>query len=465
MLFQSPQFAAFFAIVVLLTVVCRHRTLRHAVLLLASYTFYSAWDPRFLSLLVLSTVVDFVAGRRLAATTDPAARKRWLLVSLVVNLGILGAFKYFGFFTDAAANLAGWFGLDLPRTSLEIVLPIGISFYTFQTMSYTLDIYRGRLQPEPSLLRFALYVAFFPQLVAGPIVRARTFLPQLRTDRPPRLANLPAGALLFAVGLFKKIVIADHMASVVDPVFSTPELYGTAALWFAALAYAVQIYCDFSGYSDMAIGIGRILGYRLPRNFDRPYSSCSPRELWTRWHISLSSWLRDYLYIPLGGNRRGSVRTHWNLMVTMLLGGLWHGANWTFVLWGFLHGAALSVHRAFRGGASTGAPRLLSRTAMFGFLLLTWVVFRAESIPAALGMLSQMLSVSHGREALEVSRVGFLSALMLLVAVEQADLSVRLEQRVRRAPPALKMYAAGLLVAMSYSLSAGANRAFIYFQF
>jgi alginate O-acetyltransferase complex protein AlgI len=465
-LFQSPLFVFFFVAVVALLFLVRRRPLRHAVLLLASYTFYAAWDPRFLVLIWLSTAVDFFVGQRLPVATGSRGKRSLLMISMVSNLGILGVFKYFDFFAASATDLAALLGVSLHPTTLDVVLPVGISFYTFQSMSYTLDIYRGRLTPEPSALRFALYVAFFPQLVAGPIVRASHFLPQLARDRLPRLQDLAPGLLLFCVGLFKKIAMADHFGRFADPLFGNPELYSSPALALGVFCYAAQIYCDFSGYSDMAIGLGRILGYRLPRNFERPYRARTPREFWRRWHISLSTWLRDYLYISLGGNRSGTARTHWNLFVTMLLGGLWHGANYTFLLWGALHGAGLSADRAL--GSPDPKQDRGSLLGWFGTMILVgggWVIFRSSSLPEAALYFSRLLSFGGAIETPDPWQTLFILVLGVPFVIGQTRIGARLEQHVRRSGSVYQAFAAGALFAAAYALSIGENRVFIYFQF
>ena len=347
MLFQSPIFWLFFAFICLLIWHLRSLRLRHWVLLLASYFFYAAWDIRYLSLILISTAIDFWCGQRIYNTET--RKKLFLWISLLTNLGILGLFKYFNFFSESANALLQHFGIALSPVTLSVTLPVGISFYTFQSMSYTIDIYRMKLKPEPSFIRFALFVAFFPQLVAGPIVRASQFLPQLYRENNLNLKHIPSGLLLFSVGLFQKIVMADHLGTLVDRIFDTPEFYSRGMLTLGMIAYGFQIFCDFAGYSNMAIGVGRILGYRIPRNFKSPYAATNPQEFWKRWHISLSTWLKDYLYIPMGGSRgAGRLRTARNLMTTMVLGGLWHGANWTFVLWGTLHGLLLAIWHGFK---------------------------------------------------------------------------------------------------------------------
>jgi alginate O-acetyltransferase complex protein AlgI len=356
--------------------------LRKVFLLAASYYFYAYWDWRFCGLLLISTAVDFSVGQGLKRSDDPK-RRRWLLAaSLVTNLGLLGFFKYYNFFVGSLTALLEPIGWDC--NSLNIILPVGISFYTFQTLSYTIDVYRRQLTPEDSPLDFALFVAFFPQLVAGPIVRARDFLPQTKTLRRLSWPRFHDGLRQFVFGMFKKVVIADHLAVIVDFAYPHAEAFSGPTLILATLAYAAQIYCDFSGYSDMAIGLARAMGYDFPENFDHPYLARSPREFWRRWHISLSTWLRDYLYIPLGGNRKGRLRTGLNLMLTMLLGGLWHGASWTFVFWGGLHGSALVVDRATGRRAEARKPgraaSLVGWVITMGVVLVGWVFFRYGSL-------------------------------------------------------------------------------------
>ena len=313
--------------------------------LIASYVFYGWWDYRFLILIALSTCIDFYLSVLINNQEDPKRRKAVLAMSIFVNLAFLGFFKYFNFFIDSANDLLGLTGYGSGLTPMHIILPVGISFYTFQSMSYTIDVYRRAIRPEPSLLKFATFIGFFPQLVAGPIVRAVDFLPQLQKDHKFNWSNFQVGLAQVLVGFGKKIVIADSLAPFVDGVFAFPGSYTSLVLIIGVVFYSFQIYCDFSGYSDIAIGIARMLGFTFPMNFNLPYFSRSFSEFWERWHISLSSWLRDYLYIPLGGNRGGKFNMYRNLMLTMLLGGLWHGANYTFIVWGLLHGFYLVVQR------------------------------------------------------------------------------------------------------------------------
>lgn len=357
MLFHEPSFWLFFAAFAAAWVLARHTVAgRNAVALAGSYVFYAAWDWRFLGLIVFSTLLDFIAGLKIAEAGTPRLRRAWLAASVAGNLGVLAFFKYWNFFQESAAALFAALGLPIRPWTLDIILPVGISFYTFQTMSYSLDVHAGRMQPTRNLLAFAAYVAFFPQLVAGPIERAHRLLPQFLGPRVIDEHAFRRGLDLIAWGLFKKVVVADQLAPFVDLVYALDHPPpGLAAL--ATVAFGFQIYADFSGYSDIARGLARLLGFELAINFNRPYFADSLRDFWHRWHISLSTWLRDYLYIPLGGNRRGVWCTFRNLAVTMALGGLWHGAAWHFVLWGCWHGLGLILER------KTGMGRIIRKTS------------------------------------------------------------------------------------------------------
>jgi alginate O-acetyltransferase complex protein AlgI len=392
--FSSLRFLIFLGCMLALLALPASVARKKILLAIGSCFFYAAWDWRYLGLLLTISVIDYWCGARIARTDDARARKWWLAASVVSNLCILGYFKYFNFFIANWNGFAAPIGWSLPYR--EILLPAGISFYTFKSMSYTIDIYRREIEPCRSQLDYTTFVTFFPELIAGPIVRASVFLPQM--DRPigPTRERLASGFNLFLLGLTKKRVIADNVATIVDPIFAAPQDYSSISVWCAVVAYALQIYCDFSGYSDMAIACARMIGYDLPQNFDMPYLSQNPSEFWRRWHITLSSWLRDYLYIPLGGNRRGPVRTYVNLMITMLLGGLWHGASWNFVLWGGLHGAALGAHRMFQRGARKWLPAWVSIVLMDLFVLVCWVPFRSPTFAATGHILAKMCFVGSG---------------------------------------------------------------------
>lgn len=361
---------------------------QNRMLLLASYYFYGSWDWRFLGLIGLTTTLDFFLANAIEDSHDPKLRKLYLAISLVANLSILGFFKYFGFFTDSLVELLARFGLQPDWRTLNIILPVGISFYTFQTLSYTIDVYRRELRPARNIFDFALYVSFFPQLVAGPIERASRFLPQIMSKRVMTLEKTTRGIFLILLGLFKKVAIANGLATSVDAIYNSSGTVGTLDIVLATYLFAIQIYCDFSGYSDIARGVAKLLGFDLMVNFETPYFALNPSDFWRRWHISLSTWLRDYLYIPLGGSRQGTGKTYRNLMVTMTLGGIWHGAAWNFVFWGVYQGAVLCLHRLFAGakpkirtvtGFWGGLRRAFWILAFFQVTAYGWLLFRASS--------------------------------------------------------------------------------------
>ena len=403
MLFDTTLFVWFLLIVFFgFWLMVRYPVARVVWLLGASYVFYASWNPSLLLLILFSTALDYHAGRGIYRATRMEQRRAWLALSLVGNLGLLAVFKYADFVLESVNRVAAAAGAGGSIPLLDLVLPVGISFYTFQTLSYTLDIYRGRLKAVDNPLHFALFVAFFPQLVAGPIVRAADFLPQLLREPRYDARQHGVGLFLIAGGLIKKVAIANVLAvNLVDRVFDSPELYSSLEVLAAMHGYALQIYCDFSGYSDVAIGVALLLGFRLPENFRRPYMSANLADFWRRWHISLSSWLRDYLYVPLGGNRGTELGTYRNLFLTMLLGGLWHGASWTFVVWGALHGGALAVLRLWQRleeRAVRAVPRrppsgwwvALSTLVTFEFVNLCWVFFRAPDFGTAFRVLGRL---------------------------------------------------------------------------
>jgi len=376
--------------------------LRLWLMLVASLIFYAWWDWRFVFLLLFSSIVDYSLGLLLENEHDDAARRRLIFLSVGVNLGVLGFFKYFNFFAASAAELSRSLGLPASYSALNIVLPVGISFYVFKTMSYTIDVYRRTERAERDLLRFTTFVVFFPELVAGPIVRASLMLPQLRSDHRFSYERMVSGLTLVASGYVRKVAIADSIGPLVDIRFAHPEAHNGMSLLIGVYLYAFQIYCDFSGYSSIAIGLARIFGFDFGINFDRPYFSRGFSEFWTRWHVSLSSWLRDYLYIPLGGNRGGRWATVRNLSITMLLGGLWHGANWTFVIWGALHGLYLVIQH-FLAPSYKRVIRVLRIPALasdvflivlvFHLTCFGWVFFRAGSFANAWHVLHGILSI------------------------------------------------------------------------
>jgi alginate O-acetyltransferase complex protein AlgI len=467
LLFNSVEFALFFAIVVAAYWWSLPR-FRNPILLGASYFFYANWDWRFLGLLLISTVVDFSIGQRLRTAQDPGRRKLLLTTSMAVNLGILGLFKYANFFIDSFAELVGGLGLNPNEPFLTVVLPVGISFYTFQTMSYTIDVYRRRLEPVDDIVVFATFVAYFPQLVAGPIERARILLPQLqRQDRSINSETVASGLGLILVGLFKKVVLADGVAAAADRAFDDPHSLSFLSVAVGVLAFGIQIYGDFSGYTDIARGVSRLMGIELTLNFAQPYLSRNITEFWRRWHISLSNWLRDYLYIPLGGNRHGTARTYVNLMATMLLGGLWHGASWNFVVWGGLHGLFLVVHRLVFGGKvsdeSVSWRHMPSILLTFTSVSLVWIFFRAADFKSSRDVFTALFFQAGDfatQDALVVL-VAFATMIALDLAVRAQLLSPAF---IKRQPAS-----SGVLVALALAgilvFSGGSPRPFVYFQF
>ena len=425
MVFNSFTFGVFLLSVVGLYWLL-HRSMRwqNRLLLVASYVFYGWWDWRFLTLLAVSTVVDHWVATRIHATdanrsphTD-ITRRRLLMLSIVLNMAVLGFFKYFNFFAGSMQELLARIGVQADPFYLNIILPVGISFYTFQTMSYTIDVYRREMPPARHLSDFALYVAFFPQLVAGPIERAIALLPQIEKPRRFDRDQFVDGTNLIFWGLFKKIYVADNLAPVVTAAFANPEASGLQVL-VGVYAFAFQIYCDFSGYSDIARGCSKLMGFELMANFRFPYVALNPSDFWRRWHISLSTWLRDYLYITLGGSRGSRILTYRNLALTMLLGGLWHGATWLFVLWGAYQGLLLVVHRLYSEARSRSAhvldagsvmDKAVRVVVMFQFVCLGWLIFRGESVSQIIGMLGRLFAWRGSAD------VGLLTPLFVFVA-------------------------------------------------
>ena len=471
MVFSSTTFWMFFALVLPLYAVLGHRA-QNRMLLLASYVFYGWWDWRFLSLLWLTTAVDYVCARRIEEAADPSGRRRWLQGSIAFNLLLLGTFKYFDFFAGSLAALLGAAGMKADLPTLRLILPAGISFYTFQSMSYVIDVYRGQVPATRRLEDFALFVTYFPQLVAGPIERAANLLPRLLAPRRVTSGMLAAGALLIFVGMVKKVVLADRAAVYVDEAFAAPGSQPAEILWRAALLFPLQVYGDFSGYSDIARGVSLILGIPLMRNFAQPYFATSIRDFWRRWHISLSTWLRDYLYIPLGGNRRGRRRACLNLVVTMTLAGLWHGANWTFVLWGLLHGIYLSVHRWWTEQVFPLEARPWRRSALgalaggaltFACVTFALVLFRSPSVEAAALYLTRMAEWPGLHALAALSPVAYYAALMLLTDLPPLAGG---DDTALLTWPVLPRAAAYASMAVLLVLAGGtSNDPFIYFQF
>jgi len=460
-LFNSTEFLFFFLIVLsAYSLLRRHWRLRKWLLLVTSYWFYMSWNAPFGLLLAGSTVLDYVAAIRIAGTRTVRVRRLWLLASCLGNLGVLAFFKYGEFIAQNVWPVVPS-GVAFPEFLSTIVLPIGISFYTFQSLSYSIDVYRGEQEPTHELLDFAIYVAFFPQLIAGPIIRSADFLPQLLENRSASAEEVLRGIDQVARGLAKKVLIADGLAGYVDLVYGAPTEFGSLNLIIATYAYAFQIYCDFSGYSDIAIGVARILGFNVPVNFRLPYLARNPWEFWTRWHISLSSWLRDYLYIPLGGGRVSRSRTYSNLMITMLLGGLWHGASWNFVLWGAFHGIWLVVHRTMFRERDAVRGGWLAMVANFHLVCVGWVLFRAPTLSEALQVFSGVLDFST-----PVYEIPPIVVILLGTALVTHLLGERLGVHTAwRATPTPAKIGAYVLLAMALYFRSSETVQFIYFQF
>jgi len=387
MLFNSIEFLLFFPTVFLLYwLLQKNFKTQNILLLVSSYIFYAWWDWRFLSLILISSIVDYIAGSQIFISKTRIQRRNWLLLSLIVNLGMLSIFKYFNFFAESFEDLVSIFGWQPNDLTLNIILPVGISFYTFQTLSYTIDIYRKQFEPTKDVVAFFTYIAFFPQLVAGPIERASNLLPQIEKKRLFRIEWFNAGVIQILIGLFRKIVIADTLGAYVDSIYGNLGFHNSTTIILATFLYAFQIYYDFAGYSDIAIGTAKLLGFRFNRNFNLPYFSKSVTEFWRKWHMSLSYWLRDYLYISLGGNRNGIKITYRNLMLTMLLGGLWHGSSWNFIVWGGIHGVVLSIEKFLNSRQYLEQIRKFSFPGYiitFLVVLLSWIFFRAPDLDAA----------------------------------------------------------------------------------
>jgi alginate O-acetyltransferase complex protein AlgI len=486
MLFNSPLYGAFLVGTwAAFWLLGRRRGVRAAFLVAASYAFYfyGTWDAArdervplpapwwallCLGVIFVGSSIDFAVGKALARTRRPAARNALLLASIAYYLGVLAFFKYWNFAADSAASLLAWLGASVRPTHLRVVLPFGISFFTFETMSYTIDVWRRELEPADSYLDYLLFVCFFPHLVAGPIVRPAQMLPQLARDPSADAAMQGRGLWRIATGLAKKIVIGDYLAqAIVNRVFAAPERFTRLEVILAVYGYAAQIYADFSGYSDVAIGSAALFGYELPENFDAPYVARNLQDFWHRWHISLSTWLRDYLYKPLGGSRRGPLATYRNLMITMVLGGLWHGASWTFVVWGALHGGALALTRMWQRARPTiagPARRALAIVATFHFVCFAWIFFRAPTFADAALVLRHLGSGAWSLDHVAPRVIPVLGAAFVLHAVPR-----RVEVRARDWFVATPAFVQGLVLAaaaIALHLASGLKpEPFVYGQF
>ena len=475
MLFNSGLFLfLFFAFLIAYTALKNRFTPRLIFVILFSYYFYYKSSGFYFLLLAIVTVCDFFLAKQIARTKDNLARKLWLTLSLCIGLGMLAYFKYFNFFGATISSIIG--GNFQPA---DIFLPVGISFFTFQSLSYTIDVYRRNIEPLNTFIDYAFFVSFFPQLVAGPIVRARDFIPQIR--QPLKVTNkmISAGIYLIICGLFKKAIISDYIGiNFVDRIFDNPSLYSGIENLLGIYGYGLQIYCDFSGYSDMAIGIALLIGFRFRINFDSPYQSVNITEFWRRWHISLSSWLRDYLYISLGGNRKGKIRTYINLLITMLVGGLWHGANWNFIIWGGLHGMGLAVHKFFmsithQNKNAVSNPHSLSHWVKvfftFHFVMFAWIFFRNPSLSACGTVLSQIFGNMQFHILWQVLMGYKLVFLLIFTGYLLHFLPLRIEnffkEKFLNLPLFFKAVAMIVLIYFIVQIKSSDVQPFIYFQF
>ncbi len=474
MIFPTTTFAVFFCIVLVANwLLMPHPRFWRLFIIGASFVFYADWNWKFVFLLAFSIVWNQVIGVGIYRSGAVAHRKALLTLGVVVDVGLLGYFKYYDFFVSSGHNVLDSVGVGFPLGIRSIVLPVGISFFTFMAISYIVDIYRRELEPA-SLAKFGAYLSFFPHLVAGPIVRGSELLPQLDTPRDPRRVDTSRAFYLIATGLFKKVVIANYLAThVVDQVFGAPVQHSSLETWIAVYAYAVQIYCDFSGYTDMAIGIALLLGFKFPQNFDSPYTALSVQDFWRRWHMTLSRWLRDYVYIPLGGNRKGDGRTYLNLMATMLIGGLWHGAAWSFVIWGGLHGTYLAVGRYRREhdlttDAATGWRLWWKRIITFNLVCFAWIFFRSGSengLSTAWDIITRLFDNWGAASPLVTGGV----VLAIVVGIATQYLPARIPQAIMawfsRRQVVVQVVVLAVALMVSRTMGPQGVAPFIYFQF
>ena len=464
MLFNNPDFFLFFLLVLAIFSFVEEKD-KKIVLLISSYAFYSFWDWRFLFLILISTFIDYFLGFKIYRSKNKKHRKFYLIVSIITNVGILGYFKYYNFFIISFSNL---FGYDSVPYTLNIILPVGISFYTFQTLSYTIDIYRNKFRPAKTLLDFSNFVAFFPQLVAGPIERAKYLLPQIESCKGASREQMSSGLTLLFLGYMKKVLVSDNLAPTIDYYFENFIYLDSIYLLSGLLLFSIQIYFDFSGYSDIARGLAKLMGIDLIINFKQPYFSTSPSEFWKRWHISLSTWLRDYVYISLGGNRKKFSRILWNLIITMLLGGLWHGASLNFILWGAVHGFYLVMYKILINIGllkEKSKKYILPKILMFySLVLVTWIPFRTEDIASAILFLKKLIFWSGGIDFGEISFLVIM--LLLLLLFDFPAYKLRDPLFLEKLQIKYAIYALGIIgIVFSMMINSSYHRPFIYFQF
>lgn len=468
--FNTYTFFIFFILVMIIHHSLPSWKTQKTNLLIVSYIFYAAWNPVFVFLLLFSTFCDWLIAHKIYSCSVKSTKKTYILMSLFLNLGLLGFFKYGGFLLDSGRILFDYIGVNFQPIALDIILPVGISFYTFQTLSYSLDVYRGKIKPGQSFLDYALYVSFFPQLVAGPIVRANDFLPQCETKRKANSDQIGWGLTLLTTGLFMKVILADSIFSpIVDQVYANPQSYGNFETWIAIFSFSGQIFCDFCGYSTCAIGIALCLGFVLPDNFRSPYAALGFRDFWQRWHISLSTWLRDYLYISLGGNRGSEIKTCINLLLTMLIGGLWHGASWLFVIWGGLHGLYLIIERQIirlYANNISEITKVLLIVCTYIIVSITWVFFRAADMDNAILILNNLFGHSAPQSHVFLQNGFFALFTSLGLLIWQICLrQTSLEGFYQAIHPTFRAVLISSQLISIYLFASGDNSAFIYFQF
>ncbi|MEZ5044590.1 MAG: MBOAT family O-acyltransferase [Saprospiraceae bacterium] len=469
MLFNSIEFAIFLPVIFCLYWFGTNHNikLQNGLLLLASYFFYGWWDWRFLSLIVFSSFVDYYTGLHLSRTESPGKRKRLLWLSILTNLGFLGFFKYYNFFAESFVEAFSLFGQSFSLSSLNIILPVGISFYTFQTMSYTIDIYRKELEPSKDIIAFFAFVSFFPQLVAGPIERAANLLPQFEVKRVFSYDKASDGLKKMLWGLFMKVVVADRLSLYVEAIYGHVDMHNGLSFIVATIFFSFQIYCDFAGYSLMAIGCAQLFDFRLMENFRRPYFAGTFKDFWSRWHISLSTWFKDYVYIPLGGNRVSKTRQNVNLFTTFVVSGLWHGANWTFIIWGAIHGMYQIVEKNIFKVSNTKKPRLLQVLIVYIFTCFAWIFFRATTLNDALHIIKTIFTDPGSR--FHIGDLGIflysLFAILVLVIHDYAQEYMPTVSLLKHKQFLVRITTIVLLLMYIISLGVFDGSQFIYFQF